>query len=72
MEKWKIEERKRMIENDENNPNYILNITPTEVLIKIAIGEIDINQLVQDQLKNRGIDKSGAWVGFKESSKIWN
>lgn len=51
---------------DETNPNYLFNLTYTELLVKIVNGEIDAKQLAEAQLKNRGLDNTGNWVGFKK------
>ena len=41
---------------DELNPDLMLNTIASELLIKIAKGEIDIQKLVRKQLSDRGID----------------
>ena len=41
---------------DELNPDLMLNMTASELLIKVAKGEIDIQKLVRKQLAARGID----------------
>ena len=40
---------------DELNPDLMLNTIASELLIKIAKGEIDIQKLVRKQLSDRGI-----------------
>ncbi|MBS33960.1 MAG: hypothetical protein CMO68_06085 [Verrucomicrobiales bacterium] len=49
---------------DELNPAFLFSITATELLIKIAKGEIDANQLARKELENRGLSHDGVWVGF--------
>ena len=49
---------------DEQNPNLIFNLTDTELLIKIANGEIDAKELAKAQLANRGLNEKGEWVGY--------
>ena len=41
---------------DELNPDLMLNMTASELLIKVAKGEIDIQKLVRKELAARGID----------------
>ena len=41
---------------DELHPDLRLNMTASELLIKVAKGEIDIQKLVRKQLAARGID----------------
>lgn len=49
---------------DEQNPKLIFNLTDTELLIKIANGEIDAKELAKVQLANRGLNEKGEWVGY--------
>ena len=51
---------------DDLNPIYIFSITHTELLVKAAKGEIDIKALAIKELKNRGLDINGKWVGFNQ------
>jgi hypothetical protein len=50
--------------SDERNPEYIFNMTHTELLTKIVKGEIDPVALARKQLRNRGLDDDGIWQGF--------
>ena len=47
---------------DELNPDLMLNTIASELLIKIAKGEIDIQKLVRKQLSDRGIDDQRNWT----------
>ena len=47
---------------DELNPDLMLNTIASELLIKIAKGEIDIQKLVRKQLSDRGIDDQRNWI----------
>lgn len=58
--------------NDETNPQLMFNSTHTELLIKIANGEIDAQKLAAQQLASRGLDAAGEWVGFDTAAKIHN
>lgn len=51
--------------SDELNPAFILSLTATELLSKIAKGEINLQELAKRELENRGQNINGAWVGFK-------
>ncbi len=55
---------------DEANPAYLFNTTWTELLVKIASGQVDATFLAKMELVNRGLDASGKWVGFKEAEKL--
>lgn len=50
--------------SDELNPEYLFSCTYTELLCRIAKGEIDIQALAMKQLRNRGLNIDGVWVGF--------
>ena len=50
---------------DEKNPIFIFSLTHTELLCKIASGEINAVEIAKYELANRGLDMSGRWVGFK-------
>lgn len=56
---------------DELNPELMLNGIASELLIKVAKGEIDIQKLVRQQLANRGIDDRRNWIGPDRASKYW-
>lgn len=51
--------------SDELNPEFLFRLTYTELLVKIASGEIDAKDYAQKELKNRGLDSDGKWVGFR-------
>ena len=50
--------------NDELNPNFLFRRTYTELLVKIANGEIDANEFAKKELRARGLDNDGNWKGF--------
>lgn len=56
---------------DELNPELMLNGIASELLIKVARGEIDIQKLVRKQLSNRGIDDRRNWIGPDKARKYW-
>lgn len=50
--------------DDELNPRYLFSLTASELLCKIVSGEIDPKEYAWSELRNRGLDASGKWVGF--------
>ena len=56
---------------DELNPDLMLNTIASELLIKIAKGEIDIQKLVRKQLSDRGIDDKRNSIGPDKARKYW-
>ncbi len=55
---------------DELNPAYLFRTDATELLCKIVNGEIDAVDLAKNELRARGRDANGAWVGFEIAAKI--
>lgn len=49
---------------DYYNPTYLFNCTATDLLVMIVQGAIDPIALAKQQLKNRGLDNTGTYVGF--------
>jgi len=50
---------------DEFNPRFLFSMTATELLVKIANGEIDAIQYAKQTLDNRGQSHlTGEWIGF--------
>lgn len=56
---------------DELNPEFMLDLIASELLIKVAKGEIDIQKLVREQLSSRGIDDQRNWIGPDKARKYW-
>lgn len=56
---------------DELNPELMLNMTASELLIKVAKGDIDIHKLVRKELADRGIDDQLGWIGPDKARKYW-
>ncbi|MDR3287057.1 MAG: hypothetical protein LBT27_06415 [Prevotellaceae bacterium] len=65
--KNKIETHKDLSENtpDELNPELLFNLTYNKLLVDIIAGKIDLIKLAKQQLKNRGYNESGEYIGFK-------
>lgn len=51
---------------DDENPQYLFNSTHTKLLVAIVQGQIDAQAVAQEQLKNRGLNNEGLWVGFEQ------
>ena len=64
--KKKIEEKP-----DELNPELMFNMTASELLVKAAKGEIDIQKLIRKELSDRGIDDQRNWIGPDRARKYW-
>jgi hypothetical protein len=54
---------------DELNPQYLFSITQTELLCAIVNGKIDAKELAWQELRNRGCNAKGKWVGFEGHTK---
>lgn len=52
--------------SDDYDPQFLFSGTATELLTMIVKGEIDAKELAWKQLRNRGQDVNGLWVGFGE------
>ena len=50
---------------DHENPIFIFSMTETSLLVQIANGELNAQELAKRELENRGLNINGAWVGFK-------
>lgn len=55
---------------DNLNPIFILSLTASELLSKIAKGEINAQELAKLELENRGLDIDGKWVGFNPKPRV--
>lgn len=50
--------------SDDLNPDFLFSTTFTDLLVRIAKGEVDCQRLARITLANRGLDINGKWVGF--------
>jgi hypothetical protein len=57
---------------DELNPDFIFSMTATELLSKIAMGKIDAREFAKKELKNRGLNIEGFWIGFNQPENKFN
>ena len=53
------------------NPEFLFNLTHSQLLVKIVSGAIDPVQLAAQALANRGLDPTGQWVGLEVANKIF-
>jgi hypothetical protein len=49
---------------DALQPKFIFQMTAAELLTQIVSGTIDPKELAWQELRNRGLDNTGKWVGF--------
>ena len=56
---------------DELNPLFVFQMTHNDLLVAIATGKIDAVQLAREELANRGMGKTGSWVGFDRAEAEW-
>lgn len=50
--------------SDEMNPDLIFRTTHTDLLAQIAKGTIRTRKLALRELRNRGLDRNGLFIGF--------
>jgi hypothetical protein len=55
---------------DHENPDFLFTTTYTALLLAVAAGRIDPVALARRELASRGVDRSGAWVGFPAAARI--
>jgi hypothetical protein len=52
-------------DSDDLNPRFLFQGIATDLLVAIVNKQIDPVELANKELKNRGLDEDGKWVGFK-------
>ena len=55
---------------DALQPQYLFSNTWTELLVAIANGSVDAQQLAKQELANRGLNQEGTWVGFNKAAEL--
>lgn len=55
---------------DDDNPGFLFQGVSNAILAMIVKGEISAQWLAGKELANRGLDKSGLWVGFDKADEI--
>ncbi len=53
---------KDYIDPDKN----VISLFDTDILVQVVKGQIDLNKVALLELKNRGLDTNGKWVGFNK------
>lgn len=51
---------------DDLNPKFLFSLTAAQLLTQIVSGKIDPKELAWQELRNRGCNAEGIWVGFDE------
>lgn len=54
---------------DEENPLLLFSMTSTNLLAKVLAKEFNLTTLIRMELRNRGVNDKGQWVGFSKSVK---
>lgn len=55
---------------DEENPLFLFAGTSTNLLAKVIAKEFNINTLIRMELRKRGVNDKGQWVGFSKPVKM--
>ena len=53
---------KDYIDPDKN----MITLFDTNILVEAVNGRLDLHSVALNELKNRGLDKDGKWVGFNK------
>ena len=70
--KMEDEAKKSMNEgSDEENPDYMFQMIHTKLLLMVANKKIDVAKMAKQELAQRGLGKSGSWVGFDKAKEQW-
>jgi len=64
MKEPKASTPKNYIDPDKN----MITLFDTDILVDAANKRLDLNLVALSELKNRGLDKNGKWVGFTVNS----
>jgi hypothetical protein len=48
-----------------------LQSVPTELLMAIAEGRVDVAALAREELASRGVGRDGRWAGFPAAAAAW-
>lgn len=57
--------------DDDRNPDFIFQLTHTDLLVQALRGEIDLLALARKEMIDRGMGRNGEWVGFQKAAEIW-
>ena len=57
---------------DEKNPAFMFQMTDKELLLKAIWGEINLQELLEKEMINRGLSPiTGEWVGPRKSAALF-
>ena len=51
---------------DEENPIFAFSMTSTKLLTEMLAGKYDIEYMMKKELKNRGLNEKGEYIGFNK------
>ena len=54
---------------DEENPLFLFSTTSTNLLARVLAKEFNVHTLIRMQLRDRGVNDKGQWIGFNSSTK---
>lgn len=57
--------------SDDLNPTMMFHTIAQALVLDIALGKLDAQELAQRELSNRGIGRAGQWVGFDKAAAEW-
>lgn len=52
-------------DSDDLNPKYLFQLVASDLLVAILKKQIDPVELARRELRNRGLNDEGCWIGFK-------
>lgn len=53
-------------DSDALNPLFTFQQTNQDLLVAMLNGQLDPMEMIKAELKSRGLDENGKWVGFKK------
>jgi len=66
MNKYKQAAKDGSLSNEEN-PLFLFSTTSTNLLVKLLGKELNLATLVRMQLRERGVNDKGQWIGFEKA-----
>jgi hypothetical protein len=54
---------------DEENPLFLFAVTSTNLLAKVLAKEFNVTELIKMEMRKRGVNDKGQWVGFGKIKK---
>lgn len=56
---------------DEKKIKEFFQTIDADLLIKVMEDKIDIEAVTRTELADRGLDRTGSWIGFDAAKKVW-